>query len=254
MNRLDQKIAIVTGATGGIGRAAATTFVREGAKVMLVDLQEEALRALAHELGARAAYTAADVSNVEDTARYVRATIEHFGGVDILFANAGIEGTVAPIAQLPVDGFDRVWAVNVRSVFLGLKCVIPEIAKRGGGSIVITSSIAGLAGSPGLSAYVASKHALVGLARSAALEVAPLRIRVNTVHPGPIDNRMMRGIEDQLAPGAGDSVKHGFEAQVPMARYGTNQEIANLVLFLASDEAAYCTGSVFVADGGFTAH
>ena len=254
MTRLKDKIAIITGATGGIGRNTAQTFVREGARVMLVDLDEGRLRALAHELGPNAAFTPADVSNAEDSERYVRATVEQFGGVDILFANAGIEGTVAPIADLPVEAFDRVLAINVRGVFLGMKAAIPELIKRERGSIIITSSIAGLIGSPGLSAYVASKHALVGLARSAAIELAPNRVRVNTVHPGPIDNRMMRGIEGQLAPGHGEDVKHQFEAQVPMARYGTNQEIAALALFLASDDASYCTGSVFVADGGFTAH
>jgi NAD(P)-dependent dehydrogenase (short-subunit alcohol dehydrogenase family) len=153
-----------------------------------------------------------------------------------------------------VEAFDHVLAVNVRGVFLAMKSAIPEIAKRGGGSIVVTSSIAGMVGSPGLSAYVTSKHALIGLARSAAIEFAPQRVRVNTIHPGPIDNRMMRGIEGQLAPDHGDEVKRGFEAQVPMGRYGTNQEIANLALFLASADATYCTGSMFVADGGFTSH
>jgi NAD(P)-dependent dehydrogenase (short-subunit alcohol dehydrogenase family) len=253
MTRLKDKTAIITGATGGIGRATAQTFVREGARVMLVDLDEGSLRELARELGPNAAFTAADVANDEDSRRYVRATVERFDGIDILFANAGIEGAVAPIAQLPVAAFDRVLAINVRGVFLGMQAAIPELIKRGRGSIVITSSIAGLVGSPGLSAYVASKHALIGLARSAAIELAPNRIRVNTLHPGPIDNRMMRGIEDQLAPGHGDDAKHQFEAQVPMARYGTNREIADLALFLASDEASYCTGSIFVADGGFTA-
>ena len=254
MPKLNQKVAIVTGATGGIGRATATSFVREGARVMLVDRDEAALRALSTELGPNTHYAVADVCRVEDNQRYVRATVERFGGLDILFANAGIEGTVAPITELPVDAFDRVLAVNVRGVFLGMKFAIPEIAKRGGGSIIATSSVAGLVGSPSLSAYVTSKHALIGLARSAALELAATRIRVNTVHPGPIDNRMMRGIEDQLAPGKGEEVRTGFEQQVPMGRYGTNQEIANLALFLASDDASYCTGSVFVADGGFTAH
>lgn len=254
MSKLDQKIAIITGAAGGIGRATAETFVREGARVMLVDRDETVLRGIASELGPTAAYCAADVASAEDTQRYVRATVERFDGVDILFANAGIEGTVAPIVALPIEAFDQVLAVNVRGVFLAMKFAIPEIVKRGGGAIVITSSIAGMIGSPGLSAYVASKHAIIGLAKSAAIELAPQHVRVNTVHPGPIDNRMMRGIEGQLAPGHGDEAKRAFEAQVPMARYGTNQEIANLALFLASADAGYCTGAMFVADGGFTAH
>jgi NAD(P)-dependent dehydrogenase (short-subunit alcohol dehydrogenase family) len=254
MTKLHQKTAIITGAAGGIGRATAETFIREGARVMLVDRDEAALRRLADDLGPNAAYCAADVASADDTLRYVRATAEKFGGVDILFANAGIEGTVAPVASLPVEAFDRVLAVNVRGVFLAMKHAIPEIVKRGGGAILITSSIAGMVGSPGLSAYVTSKHALVGLAKSAAIELAPQHVRVNTIHPGPIDNRMMRGIEGQVSPGHAAEVKSGFEAQVPMARYGTNQEIANLALFLASADASYCTGAMFVADGGFTAH
>ncbi len=127
------------------------------------------------------------------------------------------------------------------------------MAKRGGGSIVITSSVAGLVGSPQLAAYVTSKHALIGLARASALDLASDHIRVNTVNPGPIDNRMMRSIEEQIAPGQGGTVKQGFEQKVALGRYGTNQEIAQLALFLASDDSSYCTGSVFVADGGFVA-
>jgi NAD(P)-dependent dehydrogenase (short-subunit alcohol dehydrogenase family) len=254
MAKLEQKIAIITGAAGGIGAATAETFIREGARVMLVDREAEALMRLADELGPNAAYCAADVTSADDAQRYVRATVERFDGVDILFANAGVEGTVASIAELPIEAFDRVLAVNVRGVFLAMKYAIPEIVKRGGGSILITSSVAGVIGSPGLSAYVTSKHAIVGLAKTAALELAAQHVRVNTIHPGPIDNRMMRGIEGQLAPGHGEEVKRGFEAQVPMARYGTNQEIANLALFLASADAAYCPGAMFLADGGFTAH
>lgn len=252
--RLEQKVAIITGAAGGIGWATAQTFVREGARVMLVDRDEAVLRSLASELGANAAYTTADVSSCEDSQRYVRATVERFHGLDILFANAGIEGTVAPIAQLPVEAFDHVLAVNVRGVFLAIKYAIPELVKRGAGAIIVTSSVAGMVGSPSLAAYTTSKHAIIGLAKSAALELAANNIRVNTIHPGPIDNRMMRGIEGQLEPGHGEEVKRGFEAQVPMGRYGSNQEIANVALFLASQDSAYCTGSMFVADGGFTAH
>src|SRR5690606_30722279 len=137
---------------------------------------------------------------------------------DVLFANAGIEGRVCPITELSAEVFDRVLAVNVRGVFLGIKHAAPHMQKRGGGSIVITSSVAALVGSAGLTAYVTSKHALTGLARSAALELAASNIRVNTVNPGPIDNRMMRSIEDQAQPGHGDAVKRGFEAQVALGR------------------------------------
>lgn len=254
MTKLDGKVCIVTGAAGGIGHATAQLFVREGAKVLLVDHDNSRLSAIASELGPNASYVSADVSSVDDSRRYVAAAVERFGRVNVLFANAGIEGQVAPIADLPPEAFDKVLLVNVRGVFLGLKFAIPEIAKQGGGSIVITSSVAGLVGSPGLAAYVTSKHAVLGLMRSAAIEAAPQGIRVNSIHPGPIDNRMMRGIEGQLSPGHEHEVKRGFEGQVPLARYGTNEEIARLALFLASDDASYCTGSTFVADGGFTAH
>ncbi|HEY6879546.1 MAG TPA: SDR family NAD(P)-dependent oxidoreductase [Polyangiales bacterium] len=253
MTKLQQKVAIITGATGGIGRATARLFVREGARVLLVDRDEDALSSLATEMGTCVRFQAADVSRLEDTVRYVHRAREEFGGIDILFANAGIEGTVAPLTELSPRDFDRVWEVNVRGVFLGIKYTAPEIAQRGGGSIVITSSVAGLVGSPGLGAYVTSKHALLGLARTAALELAQKRIRVNTVNPGPIDNRMMRSIQEQAKPSDPQAVRQGFEAQVALGRYGTNEEIAQLALFLASEDASYCTGGVYVADGGFTA-
>lgn len=254
MAKLAGKVCIVTGASGGIGSATAQLFVQEGARVLLVDRESAKLEAIASELGGHASYLAADVSSAQDAQRYVAAAVERFGRLDVLFANAGIEGQVSPIVDLAPEELDRVFGVNVRGVFLGMKYAIPQIAKQGGGSIVITASIASLVGSPGLAAYVTSKHALLGLMRCAAIEAAPLHIRVNTVNPGPIDNRMMRGIEGQIAPGHESDVKHGFEGQVPLARYGKNEEIARLALFLASEDASYCTGGVFVADGGFTAH
>lgn len=256
MNRLAGKVALVTGGSGGIGEATARRFLAEGARVMLVDVNEDALIRVAKAIAApsdKLAVSVSDVSVEADVKRYVAQCVERFGGVDVLFDNAGIEGKIGPLANLAVEDFDRVLAVNVRGAFLGIKHVVPEMIKRGGGSIVVTSSVAGLIGSPGLSAYVTSKHAVIGLARTAAAELAPLKIRVNTVNPGPIDNRMMRSIEDQAAPGAGDAVKAKFTALVPWGRYGTNEEIANMALFLASDESSYCTGSVFMADGGFTA-
>jgi NAD(P)-dependent dehydrogenase (short-subunit alcohol dehydrogenase family) len=249
---MDGKVAIVTGAANGIGRAAAARFAAEGAKVLLVD-RDDRVGDVARSLGASAAAVVADVSSEADTARYVAEAVARFGGVDVVFANAGVEGTVAPLAALSVEAFDRVLAINVRGVFLALKHAAPRLAERGGGSVVVTSSVAGLVGSPGLGAYVASKHAVIGLVRTAALELAAQRIRVNAVNPGPIENRMMRSIEEQAAPGAGASVKERFTAMVPLNRYGTNEEIAALALFLASDESSYCTGNVFVADGGLVA-
>jgi NAD(P)-dependent dehydrogenase (short-subunit alcohol dehydrogenase family) len=254
MKRLENRICIVTGATGGIGEATARLFVAEGAKVVLVDLDERALGTLASSLGAKeAAVVAGDVSQPDTAKRAVALAVSRFGGLDVMFANAGIEGKVTPLVDYPVEDFDKVMRVNVRGAFLAIQAAAPAIAKRGRGAILVTSSIAGLVGSSGLSAYCASKHAVMGLVKTAAIELAPSNVRVVAINPGPIENRMMRSIEEQGAPGAAATVKSGFETMVPMHRYGRNDEIAKLALFLASDEASYCTGTSFVADGGFLA-
>ena len=183
----------------------------------------------------------------------MQATVSRFGRLDVFFNNAGIEGAVAPIVDYPIEVFDQVMAVNVRGVWLGLKYVIPAMAKSGGGSIVITSSLGGLRGVPKLSAYIGAKHAVVGLMKSAALECAPLKIRVNTINPSPIATRMIAAIEAGYAPGATDLVKKKMEAAVPLRRYGTPEEVAQLALFLASDDAAYITGNSYPIDGGMSA-
>jgi NAD(P)-dependent dehydrogenase (short-subunit alcohol dehydrogenase family) len=254
MGRLDGKVAIITGGSGGIGTAAAKRFIAEGCKVLLVDIHEGALQQVVAELGNESAdYFVADVSTPEGNQGMVKKTLERFGKVNVFLANAGIEGTIKPIPEYPVETFDRVLAINVRGVFLGLQNVIPAMLQAGGGSIIITSSVAGLIGSPGFSAYVTSKHAVIGLMRCAALEFGGAGIRVNTVNPGPIETRMMRSIEEMAAPGAGDQVKQGFLAQVPLKRYGYPEEVAQLMLFLASDESSYSNGNTYVMDGGFTA-
>lgn len=253
--RLSGKVALITGAAGGIGRATAARFVDEGARVVLFDREERPLVEFVRALGgeARAALSVGDVSRESDVAGAVGDAVARFGGLDVVFANAGIEGRVAPLTQLTVEDLDRVLAVNVRGPFLCLKHAAPALQRRGGGSVIITSSVAGLVGSPGLAAYVTSKHATIGLCKTAALELAPMNIRVNTINPGPIDNRMMRSIEDQAAPGAGTMVREKFTQMVPLRRYGRNEEIAALAAFLASDEASYSTGAAFLADGGFVA-
>lgn len=251
--KLEGKVAIVTGGTGGIGFATARRLIDEGARVLLVDRSEEALAAAAREFGESAAWSAADVSSAEDAARYVQEAVNKFGGVDIVFANAGIEGVVTPLTETSVEDFDRVLAVNVRGAWLAIKHSAPALAKRGGGSIIITSSVAGVVGSAGLSPYVTSKHAVMGLVKCAALELAPLGIRVNSVNPGPIENRMMRSIEEQANPGDPGAVKSGFLSKIPLGRYGTNEEIASVVAFLASSDSAYVTGTSVIADGGFVA-
>lgn len=253
MSRLQDKVAIITGGAGGIGLAAATKFVAEGAKVLLVDLDETALEEAASELGDAAVWCAADVSDPEGTQSYVRAAVEAFGGVDILLANAGIEGQVKPIVDQDVEMFDKVIAVNVRGVWLSLKYAIPEIAKRGGGAIVITSSVAGINGSPGVSPYVTSKHAVIGMMRSAALECAPLNIRVNTVNPSPVETRMMRSLEEGMMPGDAEGAHAFIAGTIPLGRYGEPDDVANLMCFLAGDEAQFLTGGVYMVDGGISA-
>ncbi len=254
MQRLNNKVAVITGGTGGIGLAAGKLFAAEGAQVVLVDLDQGALDRAVADIGAeRAMGVAADVTDPAQVQAYVQATVARHGRLDVFFNNAGIEGAVGTIVDYPLEVFDKVMAVNVRGVFLGLKYVIPAMAKSGGGSIVITSSLGGLRGVPKLGAYIASKHAVVGLMKSAALECAQHNIRVNTINPSPIATRMIEAIEAGYAPGATALVKKKMEAAVPLRRYGQPHEVAQLALFLASDEAAYITGNSYPIDGGMSA-
>ena len=260
MARLEGKTALITGAAGGIGQAAARLFADESARVMLVDLDEAALRDTVQSIGEeRAGYVVADVTQPEQVQGCVKAAVDRWGGVDVFLANAGIEGSLSPIPEYPIDVFDRVMAVNVRGVWLGIKYVVPEMRRRGGGSIVITSSTAGIGATAELSAYVTSKHAVIGLMRTAALECAPLGIRVNTVNPAPIETRMMRSLEEMRVAGFDDpavtveQARQSFAARIPMRRYGNPEEVAKLMLFLASDESSFCTGGVYMVDGGRSA-
>lgn len=254
--RLDKKVAIITGGAGGIGLATARRFLDEGAAgVHLVDLDPDALQSAASELAAedRVAWTAADVSVDTDVARYTAEAMERFGRIDAVFLNAGIEGVVKPITDYPLEMYDKVMGVNVKGVWLGMRHAFPHLKAGGGGSIIITSSVAGMMGTPNVSVYTTSKHATVGLMRSGALEGAPDGIRVNSMHPSPVDNRMMRSLEEGFAPGGGEEARSGFEQMIPLGRYGTNEEMADLAVFLASDESRFITGAIIPIDGGMTA-
>ena len=259
MARLTGQVAVITGGAGGIGAATAQLFTDEGAKVLLVDRHEAALQRVVDALGsADASFVVADVTQPAEVQRYVQTALERYQGIDILLANAGLEGVVQPIPDYPIDVFDQVMAVNVRGVWLGLKYVIPAMRARGGGSIVITSSTAGIRGSLGLSAYTTSKHAVIGLMRTAALECAPWGIRVNTVNPAPIETRMMRSLEEMRTTVTGAAVtveqtKESIAARIPLKRYGAPEEVGRLMLFLASDESSFCTGGVYMVDGGSSA-
>lgn len=255
MLRLEGKVALVTGATGGIGEAIATRFASEGASVMLVGRSAEKLEATRSRLDKDGSFDqfVGDATDEEATAGAVAATVAAFGGLDVLVANAGTEGAVKPIEEQTVGNWEDVLRTNVVGVWLAMKHSVEPMKKRGGGSIIAMSSVAGLVGFPSLSPYVASKHAVYGLVKSAALELGESGIRVNAIGPGPIDNRMMQSLADQLAPEDPNGARAGFESLVAMKRYGTNEEVANLSLFLASDEASYSTGGMFTVDGGFTA-
>ena len=254
MGRLEEKVAVITGGAGGIGIAAAKRFVAEGAKVLLVDLNEQALVEASNEVGSNvSAYCVADVSQKADTERYVQQAVDVFGGVDIYLANAGIEGLVTPFLEQTEAMFDQVMAVNVKGVWLGVQSMFPVMQARGGGSIIITSSVAGIKGASMLAPYVTSKHAVVGLMRSAALAGAEHNIRVNTVNPSPVETRMMRSLEAGMMPDDLNAAHDMMSANIPLGRYAEPADIANMMLFLASDEGAFMTGGVYMADGGSSA-
>jgi NAD(P)-dependent dehydrogenase (short-subunit alcohol dehydrogenase family) len=250
------KIALVTGGGNGIGRAASVGFAARGAKVVVVDRDSaaaEATAGISGQKGGESLAVTADVTKAEDVRAYVKATVDRFGRIDCFFNNAGIEGRVAPTAEYDEAVFDAVIGVNVKGVFLGLRHVLPQMIRQKSGAIVNTASVAGLVGTPGMPAYVASKLAVIGLTKTAAGEVARQGIRVNAVCPGPVDTRMIHDLEEQLSPGNAASISERYQAAQPTGRYTTTEEIANMVLFLCSDLASNTTGGQFVVDGGRTA-
>ncbi len=247
------KVALITGGGGGIGRAAALGFAERGAKVVVVDHKAddgENTAGLVRQRGGEARFVRADVSRSADVRAYVQATLDAYGAIDCFFNNAGIEGTVAPIYDYDEAVFDQVIGVNLKGVFLGLRHVLPVMMKRESGTIVNTASIAGLFGGPGMGAYAASKHGVLGLTKVAATDVARFGVRVNAVCPGPVDTRMMRALEAQRNPGNPEAVVEANRNSIPIGRYATPEEIANTVLYLCSDLSGSVTGTHIVVDGG----
>jgi 3alpha(or 20beta)-hydroxysteroid dehydrogenase len=256
MSRFRDKIVIVTGAAGDIGRAAAVRFASEGAAIVAVDLAEEDLAktvATVEAAGGRALPVRADVTKSADVAAYVQRAIDTFGGVDVLFNNAGIEGDFSPLEDYPEAMFEKVLDVNVKGVWLGMRHVAGAMRASGGGSIINSSSRAGLFGTPNMIAYGAAKHAVIGMTKTAAIELAPAGIRVNAVCPGPIDGRMMEAIAVGRNPEDPGMFLNRRAERNPMGRVGKPEEVVALVTFLASDDASYINGSWHSVDGGLAA-
>jgi NAD(P)-dependent dehydrogenase (short-subunit alcohol dehydrogenase family) len=253
MGLLDGKVTIITGGAGSVGRACARAFLREGAKVMLVDLRASDLGRAARELDhPNVATHAADVSEAPATRGYIDATVARWGRIDVLFSNAGTSGVVAPVQDYPEDVFDSVIAVHVRGAFLACRYGLPQM--NDGGSIIITSSIVGVrADGGGACAYVTAKHAQVGLMRSVAKGAARRNIRVNTLHPGPIDNEFQLHIEQGISRLVGRDATAMLNEAIPLRRHAHPDEIARAALFLASDQSSFTTGATLMADGGMSA-
>jgi NAD(P)-dependent dehydrogenase (short-subunit alcohol dehydrogenase family) len=253
--RLDGKVAIITGATGGIGEATAKLFLQLGAKVMLVARSADKLATTLARLKplGEVEGSLAEAADEAAFAAAVAATSDRFGGLDILIANAGTEGALKPVDMLSVEEFEDTMRTNVTGVWLSIKHCVAPLKSRGGGSIVALSSIAGCIGFPAMAPYIASKHAVYGLVKTAALELGPSNIRVNAVGPGPIDNRMIESLQNQLAPDDPAGLRAAVEASIAMKRYGTSEEVAQLIAFLASDASSYCNGSIYMIDGGYVA-
>src|SRR6266853_1614463 len=250
------KVALITGGANGIGRATALGFAKGGAKVVLVDRDRasgEATAGVIRQQGGEARFVAADVTKSAEVRDYVKAALDAYGAIDCFFNNAGIEGRWAHTAEYDEDMFDAVIGVNVKGVFLGLRNVVPVMLQQKRGAIVNTASVAGLVATPGMPAYVASKHAVIGLTKTAAGEVARDGVRVNAVCPGPVDTRMIHSLEQQIEPSDPASVGRRYQSAIPSGRYTTPDEIANMVLFLCSDLASNITGGQYVVDGGRTA-
>lgn len=257
--RLENKVAVITGGAAGFGRATAIKFAAEGAKLSLVDLNRDGLEEtkaiiLEKNPGCEVLLQTADVSKEEDVKRFVDSTIKAYNALDIIFNNAGIEGAAAPIDELEFEHFQKALSINLNSVFLGMKYAIGFMKNHGGGAIINTSSIGGLVALPGSCAYVATKHAVIGLTKNAAAEFGPAGIRANAICPGFVMTDLHKRVVRKLTAdeeGAKAMIENNCKS-TPLRRYGEPEEIADLALFLASAESSYINGMAIAIDGGFT--
>ena len=245
MGRLTGKVALISGAARGQGEAEARLFAAEGAKVVLADVLDEDGTTVAKDIGDDAIYLHLDVTSEDDWQLTVDKAIDRFGGIDVLVNNAGVFA-INPLATTSLDEYRRIIDINQIGVFLGMRAVASHMAARAAGSIINISSIAGLQGSAGTIAYTASKFAVRGMTKVVAKELAAFGVRVNSVHPGLIDTAMLRQITDVVGDDA------ALKSRVPMGEFASADDVANMVLFLASDDSSYCTGAEFIVDGGMT--
>ena len=245
--------AIVTGAGGGIGRAVCLALAVAGARVLAVDLSAdgaEGTASLIREQRGEALALAGDVSDDDDVRAYVARALGAWGRIDVFINNAGWQGVVQSVVDYPVELYDKVMAINARGVFLGLKRVLPSMIAARKGAIVNTASLGAYVGTRNLAPYIASKHAVLGLTRTAALEVARKGVRVNAVCPGPVDTPMLNDIEADQAPEAREELRAKRAGSIPDGRYATPEEVANLMVYLASDYASHITGQGVEINGG----
>jgi NAD(P)-dependent dehydrogenase (short-subunit alcohol dehydrogenase family) len=250
MGIMNGKYCVITGGAGSVGLASAKALSEEGAIIMLVDRDMAALELAADAIGSSdTLIAAADISDTTQVQAFIKQATDAWGKIDVLFANAGVSGTNASVADYPEDIFDDVMDVNVRGTFLTLKHAIPHL--RDGGSIVVTSSIMGVRTRPGTVAYITSKHALIGMVRCVARELAGRNIRANIIAPGPLENEFQQTIEDRVSAAMGVNATEMLNNMIPLGRHGTATEIAKAVLFLASDQSSFTTGTVLMADGGW---
>lgn len=247
--RLDGKVALVVGGSTGIGRATAVAFAHAGASVVIAGRGQDRgkeTEALVQQTGAKGLFIATDVTDSSSVRDLIERTVETFGQIDAAFNNAGIEGKVAPIAETTEEDFDTLMNTNLKGVYLGLKYQIFQMLKNGGGAIVNTASIGGLVGFPDTAIYCASKHGVIGLTKTAALELATSNIRVNAIAPGAVQT----GLLNRMA--GSEAAAQGVAQAIPMNRIAKPEEVADAVVWLCSTEAAYVTGHTLTIDGGFT--